>query len=62
MSDYTPLETSLVIEAGDTTAAITLVTIDNDRYEGDETLVLELSTASDLPALGTIIQTVDDCR
>ena len=56
--DYTLSETSFEIPAGDTTATITLVANDNIYYEGDETLVLELSTVSDLPALGAITQTV----
>ena len=39
---------SLTIEAGDTTAKFTISTTDDAIYEGDETLVLSLSSSADV--------------
>jgi hypothetical protein len=56
-TDYTLL-TSITIPAGNTSASITLASVSDTKYEGNETVIIDISTVTNGTESGTQQQTV----
>ncbi|MCG8698373.1 MAG: gliding motility-associated C-terminal domain-containing protein, partial [Bacteroidales bacterium] len=52
-ADYTIIPSTLVISAGNLTGSVTITAVDDDIYENDETIVLDMDVVTNATEVGT---------